>query len=135
MPPRPTALKPQGPPPAPPQAAGRHLLADLHGVRAALLTDQPGLTALLRRALDLAGFHVLDARGHTFSGGGGGVTVMMLLSESHATIHTYPENGYAALDVFSCGSARPEDALQVVLDALSPGEVRSAVHRRGGDRS
>jgi len=114
--------------------AGRHLLADLHGVDSPLLTDEAGLTDLLRRALDRAGFHVLGVRGHTFCGGGGGVTVMMLLSESHATVHTYPENDYAAVDVFSCGSARPEDALEALREELRPERVESTVHRRGGGR-
>jgi S-adenosylmethionine decarboxylase len=130
MTPQPTAAS-KHPAADPATATGRHLLADLRGVRAGLLTDEKGLTSVLRRALDRAGFHVLAVCGHTFTGGGEGVTVMMLLSESHASIHTYPEHGYAALDVFSCGAARPEQALETVVAALEPESVRTAVHARG----
>jgi S-adenosylmethionine decarboxylase len=119
---------------APAGAAGRHLLADLHGVRPGLLTDEGRLTSVLRRALDGAGFHVLAVCGHTFTGGGEGVTVMMLLSESHASIHTYPEHGYAALDVFSCGGARPEEALESVVAALEPESVSTSLQPRGTAR-
>ena len=47
-----------------------------------------------------------------------------MLSESHISIHTWPEHGYAALDVFMCGAARPERALDSLRAALAPASVR-----------
>ena len=48
-----------------------------------------------------------------------------MLSESHISIHTWPEHGYAALDVFMCGAARPERALDSLRAALAPARFAS----------
>ena len=62
---------------------------------------------------------------------GAGVTGVVMLSESHISIHTWPEHGYAALDVFMCGAARPERALDSLRAALAPASVRVTVVDRG----
>lgn len=105
-------------------AAGTHLLADLHGVAPALLTDAAGIEALLRRAALAAGARILHGHFHTF-GAGGGVTGVLLLAESHISIHTWPEDGFAAVDIFMCGVARPALALEVIQAGM-PG-ARAAV--------
>lgn len=108
------------------QAAGTHLLADLHGVDPGLLRDAAAIDALLRRAALAAGARILHGHFHSF-GAGGGVTGVLLLAESHISIHTWPEAGFAAVDVFMCGAARPRLALQVLEEALRPAasDVRS----------
>jgi S-adenosylmethionine decarboxylase len=98
---------------------GGHILADLFGVEAVTLSDGIGLERLLRRAAADAGAHVLSSHFHSF-GGKGGVTGVVLLAESHISIHTWPETGLAAMDIFMCGSADARRALAVVTDALSP---------------
>ncbi|MFC4278794.1 adenosylmethionine decarboxylase [Achromobacter aloeverae] len=113
---------------------GRHLLADLHGVAPALLRDPHGLRELLTAAARVAGAHVLGAHFHHF-GGGEGVTGVILLSESHITIHTWPENGYAALDIFMCGHARPELALDHIRLALAPARADTTTVPRGAART
>jgi S-adenosylmethionine decarboxylase len=103
------------------QASGLHLLADLRGVDPALLRDAAAIDALLRRAALAAGARILHGHFHRF-GAGGGVTGVLLLAESHVSIHTWPESGFAAVDIFMCGSARPRVALEVIeaeLKALS----------------
>ena len=100
-------------------AAGTHLLADLHGVAPALLRDAAAIDALLRRAAERAGARILHGHFHTF-GEGGGVTGVLLLAESHISIHTWPEAGFAAADIFMCGAARPQLALQVIERELAP---------------
>jgi S-adenosylmethionine decarboxylase len=97
---------------------GRHVLADLHGVDPALLRDPDGLRDLLTAAALAAGAQVLGAHFHHF-GGGEGVTGVVLLSESHITIHTWPEHDYAALDIFMCGRASPERALDHIRATLA----------------
>ncbi|ALM87104.1 adenosylmethionine decarboxylase [Bordetella sp. N] len=97
---------------------GRHVLADLHGVDPALLRDPDGLRDLLTGAALAAGAHVLGAHFHHF-GGGEGVTGVVLLSESHITVHTWPEHAYAALDIFMCGRASPERALEHIRATLA----------------
>ena len=98
---------------------GRHLLADLAGVAPERLTHAAALETLLRRAALAAGSTVLGGHFHPF-GPGLGITGVLLLAESHLSIHTWPEHGFAAVDVFMCGSARPELAVDVIEAALAP---------------
>jgi len=101
------------------QPAGQHLLADLSGIAPQRLSDCATLEQLLRQAAQAAGAHVLFSHFHGF-GTGLGVTGVVLLAESHITIHTWPENGYAAADIFMCGTAQPALALAVIEQALAP---------------
>ena len=102
---------------------GRHVLADLSGVDAARLASCDAIDRLLRAAAEAAGARVLHSHFHGF-GPGQGVTGVALLAESHISIHTWPEHGYAAADIFMCGEARPELALCVLREALAPRECR-----------
>ena len=86
---------------------GRHLIAELHD--AAHLSDADYIEAALRDAAAAAGATVLDVRLHHF-GPGQGVTGVALLAESHISIHTWPEHGYAAIDIFMCGRTNDVDA-------------------------
>ena len=99
--------------------AGIHVLADLAGIDAALLVDPAAIDALLREAAQAAGARILHSHFHAF-GPGAGVTGVLLLAESHISIHTWPEHGFAAADIFMCGEARPERALAVIDAALQP---------------
>jgi len=110
--------------------AGSHLLADLHGVAKEVLCDCVAVEIVLRRAAQAAGALVLESRFHSF-GGGKGVTGVVLLAESHISVHTWPEHGFAALDIFMCGNARPEQALAVVRAALEPAALDVQVVARG----
>lgn len=101
------------------QPAGRHLLADLHGIAPGLLLDAAAIDALLRAAAAAAGAHILHGHFHTF-GPEQGVTGVLLLAESHISIHTWPEAGFAAVDIFMCGAAHPELALARIEAALAP---------------
>ncbi|WCM24887.1 adenosylmethionine decarboxylase [Paraburkholderia bryophila] len=102
--------------PAPRDAYGAHVLADLGGIAADLLRDAPTLESILVNAAKQAGARVLSAHFHHF-GGEHGVTGVVLLAESHITIHTWPEHRFAALDIFMCGNARPDQAVErIALD-------------------
>ena len=110
-------------------ASGAHLLADLHGVPASLLRDDATLQALLIRAATAANARVLFSHFHAF-GDGGGITGVVLLAESHISIHTWPEHGFAAVDIFMCGGAHPARALQLIEHGLgATGCVRRSVPR------
>ena len=102
---------------------GRHVLADFRGVAADRLTDPAALQAQMIAAAQAAGAQVLSAHFHHF-GEGAGVTGVVMLSESHISIHSWPEHRYAALDIFMCGSAQPERALACLQAALAPESVR-----------
>lgn len=108
---------------------GRHLLADLHGC--AGLDDAPLIERALRDAADAAGATLLDIRLHAF-GPGQGITGVALLAESHISIHSWPEHGYAALDFFLCGRANDiEAALTAIVAALTPRSVSRTMVARG----
>lgn len=100
-------------------ALGRHVLADLHGVDEHLLNDTASIEAVLNRAALTAGATPILSKFHHF-GEGQGVTGVLLLRESHISIHTWPEFGFAAVDAFMCGSARPDLAINIVQMALRP---------------
>ncbi|HEX8610969.1 MAG TPA: adenosylmethionine decarboxylase, partial [Telluria sp.] len=99
--------------------AGIHLLADFHGVDPVLLTVSAEIDALLRAGAEAAGARILHSHFHSF-GAMMGVTGVLLLAESHISIHTWPEYGFAAADIFMCGDAQPQLALQVIELALKP---------------
>jgi len=113
-----------------PASIGGHILADLYGVEPASLCDGPCLERLLRRAAADAGARVLSSHFHSF-GTTGGITGVVLLAESHISIHTWPESGLAAIDIFMCGNADARRALTILVDALSPTERNVEIVARG----
>ena len=109
--------------------SGTHVLADLSGIAAEKLSDCAALQQLLCEAALAAEARVLFSHFHAF-GEGQGVTGVVLLAESHITIHTWPECGFAAADIFMCGSAQPELALALIAKALQPDATRiQSLHR------
>jgi S-adenosylmethionine decarboxylase len=110
--------------------AGTHLLADFHGVDAARLQDGAELETTLRDAALGAGAHILYSHLHGF-GEGAGVTGVVLLAESHISIHTWPEYGFAAVDIFMCGSAQPQLALAIIEAALQARSFELRTIERG----
>ena len=98
---------------------GTHVLADLGGIAAEKLCSCTALDALLRAAAEAAHARVLHSHFHGF-GDGQGVTGVVLLAESHISIHTWPEHGFAAADIFMCGDAQPQRALDLIDAALHP---------------
>jgi S-adenosylmethionine decarboxylase len=113
----------------PVSALGRHVLADFYGVELDLLNDVQTLEATLVAAAQAAGAVPLERRFHAF--GGGGVTGVVLLQESHISVHTWPEYGYAAVDVFMCGNARPHDAVAAIRRAWQPARLNVREALRG----
>ena len=112
------------------QPSGAHMLADLSGIAADKLSDCVALQELLCAAAHAAQARVLFSHFHAF-GEGQGVTGVVLLAESHITIHTWPECGFAAADIFMCGSAQPDLALAIITNALQPGARNTTNARRG----
>jgi S-adenosylmethionine decarboxylase proenzyme len=83
------------------QAIGRHLLVDLYGCDRERLDDPDYIAVELQAAATAAGSRVLGTAFHRFSPGG--ITGVLIVQESHLAVHTWPERGYAALDLFTCG--------------------------------
>lgn len=109
-------------------APGLHLLIDFWDCQG--LTDAAGIERALRKAATACGATVLGVTLHGF-GDTGGITGVALLAESHISIHTWPETGYAALDIFMCGRCDPRRALPVLEAHFAPGRVKVSEHSRG----
>lgn len=80
---------------------GHHVILDLYGCDPYVLDDYDYLGEVMRDAMSLANARLLQLSGHKFEPQG--VTLLALLAESHASIHTWPTEKYAALDVYTCG--------------------------------
>jgi len=101
------------------RCAGVHLIVDLHGAKG--LDDIDLIEATLRRCVDAAGATLLHIHLHHFQPNG--VSGVAVLAESHISIHTWPDAGYAALDVFMCGKADPDRCIPVLREAFAAAEV------------
>ena len=80
---------------------GRHLILDLYECDQEILNDYEELQRLLEASLVMAKANILRIIGEKFEPQG--VTLLALLAESHASVHTWPEIGYAAIDLYTCG--------------------------------
>jgi S-adenosylmethionine decarboxylase len=81
---------------------GRHLILDLYDCDHGILDDYEELQRLLEASLVMANATILRIFGEKFQPQG--VTLLALLAESHASIHTWPEMGYCAIDLYTCGN-------------------------------
>ena len=103
---------------------GRHLILDLYDCDSDILDDYEELQRLLEASLVMAKANILRIIGEKFKPQG--VTLLALLSESHASIHTWPEIGYAAIDLYTCGDVtethRAAEFLKTKLNAKTAEE-------------
>jgi len=113
----------------PPGTQGLHLLIELRECAAELLDDRTGLEAVLRLSAEAIGAQVVAVAFHQFFPRG--VTGFVLLAESHLSIHTWPEQRYAAVDLFSCGNTEPGRAVDLLVRALGARRVETLHVRRG----
>ena len=98
-------------------ALGKHLLLELKDCDAEVLNDLEFIKNMLPAAASEAGATVLGESFHQFSPQG--VSGVVVIAESHIFIHTWPECGYAAVDIFTCGdSVQPEKAAQKIIKGL-----------------
>ena len=107
---------------------GMHLIAEFYGC--SRIDDPDFVGSEMVRAAVVSGATVLRTDIHNF-GEGFGVTGVVLLAESHISIHTWPEYGYAAIDVFVCGHADPQIALDFLESSFKAARVESANYARG----
>jgi len=108
--------------------AGTHLLIDLWDCRN--LDDLSLVERVLREAVGACGATLLNLFLHHF-GEEQGVSGVAVLAESHISIHTWPERGYAAIDIFMCGRCDPHAAIPVFKRHFASGSVRLTEAKRG----
>ena len=109
--------------------AGRLVALDLHGASSELLNSPGFLLTEAKRAAEIAGMTVLAVTVVPFRPQG--LTITVTLGESHLAIHTAPEHGYAAVDVFTCGPGNPMKAVQHLIKVLNPKFTKIRSQRRG----
>jgi S-adenosylmethionine decarboxylase len=110
--------------------AGAHLIVDLKGAKH--LDDVEHITRAFIESVAAAGATLLHIHLHHFSPTGG-VSGVAVLAESHISIHTWPEFGYAAMDVFMCGQCDPRDTIPVIERAFEPETIEVQEFLRGED--
>lgn len=114
----------------PVKALGRHILAEMYDCDPEILNDQDLVTEVMVRAALEAGAEVREVAFHKFSPQG--VSGVVVISESHLAIHTWPELGYAAVDVYTCGEhVDPWDACNYIVARLKAGRVQATEIKRG----
>jgi len=111
------------------RCAGVHLIVDVHGGRG--LNDIDLIETTLRRCVEAAQATLLHIHLHHFQPNG--VSGVAVLAESHISIHTWPDAGYAALDVFMCGKANPDACIPVLREAFKAKRVEVNELLRGQD--
>ena len=115
--------------PVPMDMVGKHCILELYNCDADKLDDEAFIRNALTTAAKRAGATLLNLITHHFQPQG--VTGLALLAESHISIHTWPESGYAAVDVFTCGDhTMPERACIVLSEELNAGNYKLKSFRR-----
>ncbi|MGB9151483.1 MAG: adenosylmethionine decarboxylase [Alphaproteobacteria bacterium] len=110
--------------------AGRHVIIDLWDVPGPLLADMELIKSALAEAAKTSGATLLNMDLHRFEPNGG-ISGVAVLAESHISIHTWPERGYAAIDAFMCGQAVPTRSIGVLERAFTPGKIDFYEIKRG----
>lgn len=113
------------------ETVGRHLLVDYRGCQRAVLDDPAALELLMRAAAAAARATVLAAQFHRFRPHG--VSGFLLIAESHLSLHTWPEEGYAAIDFYTCGGCDPTAAHEVLARGLAATTSEPVLVERGLD--
>ena len=100
------------------------MILDLYGCPREILDDYDYLQEVMETAINMSGATLLRIFGEKFSPQG--VTLLALLAESHASIHTWPEQGYAAVDLYTCNpeGVTPHKAVKYIKEKLSATDVK-----------
>lgn len=111
---------------------GTHIIAELNfkDDQKSYLYDHDQILDDLKEACLAAGAQILSSESHNF-GDGFGVTGVVILAESHASFHTWPEHNYMALDIFMCGNCDPSKALAAFCRFAVPLYVETKSLQRG----
>lgn len=109
---------------------GRHVAVDVWGIPFRILNNGKLLEEYLLNSAAKCGATIISSQSHQFEPQG--TSVFVLLAESHLSIHTYPEKGYAAIDCYTCGrTIDPNEAVQYLIEQLKPTHVDTKMLLRG----
>jgi S-adenosylmethionine decarboxylase len=109
---------------------GRHLIMELSGCNRTTLDDAPLLEQLLNESVRRSGATIVQTVIHRYNPYG--VSGVVVIAESHISLHTWPEYGYAAADIFTCGeSVDPCKAGEYLEEALEAASMQLREIQRG----
>jgi len=115
---------------APKKGLGVHIILELYNCDPKVLNHPERIEEILLKAAKAARLKIIDLKTHQFSPYG--VTSLLLISESHLSIHTWPEYNFAAADIFICGKEAGE-AAEIIIQGLKPGRMEVLELVRGTD--
>ncbi|WP_409302106.1 adenosylmethionine decarboxylase [Peribacillus sp. SCS-155] len=98
------------------ETMGRHVISELWGCDVGKLNDVQLIEQIFVDAALKSGAEVREVTFHKFAPQG--VSGVVIISESHLTIHSFPEHGYASIDVYTCGDLDPNIAADYIAEAL-----------------
>ncbi len=110
---------------------GRHLLAEFYQCSRETLNDENKISSIMTMAVEVSKATIIRPFFHKFSPQG--VSGIIVIAESHLAIHTWPEHGYAAVDLFSCGDFDFTGALKYIRDNLNAEKYSILSIKRGVD--
>ena len=108
---------------------GTHIILELYGGNSSTLADPQQVESIIREAANRAGATIIESWSHHFHPLG--VSAVLIISESHITIHSWPEHGYAAVDIFSCGDINSQAGIDYLIEAFEAKEQEVKVMQRG----
>ncbi|MFZ3065065.1 MAG: adenosylmethionine decarboxylase [Nitrospirota bacterium] len=112
------------------QALGTHLLVELKDCNSKILNDIKEVQDALITAAKKAKATIIETSFHEFSPFG--ISGMVIIAESHLSIHTWPEYGYAAVDIFTCGDLlKPEKAADYLIERFQAKNSSMVEMKRG----
>ncbi|QFF99672.1 S-adenosylmethionine decarboxylase proenzyme [Psychrobacillus glaciei] len=111
------------------ETMGRHIIAELWECDFDKLNDMPFIEQTFVDAALRSGAEIREVAFHKFAPQG--VSGVVIISESHLTIHSFPEHGYASIDVYTCGDLDPSIAANYIADALNAG-IRETIEMPRG---
>jgi S-adenosylmethionine decarboxylase len=112
------------------EPVGHHYVAEASGCDASIIGRVETVEGILTRAAEVAGVTIWAISFHRFAPNG--VSGVIVISESHLSVHTWPEHGYVALDIFTCGDdAKPEAAVEYALKGFGAKSMHITEITRG----
>ncbi len=109
---------------------GLHILADIYGIEPDRIDKVEDIKNLLETAVKVADLTKISSHYYQFKPHG--ATGVILLAESHISIHTWPEHGIATVDVYTCGDpSKAYKAMDYIISSLEPTRVDKQIHERG----
>jgi S-adenosylmethionine decarboxylase len=101
---------------------GRHLIAEFYGCESVLINTVADIRQMMLEAAEVVGATVVGESFHHFSPIG--VSGTVVIAESHLSVHTWPEHGYVAVDIFTCGGLDPRPGFEFLKKKLGASSSR-----------